>query len=162
VITKSYTVSNPTLPDDLHSKPILPVMQLRRILLEGQPSPKSDSRPSIASFGERPMLLRLDSRPEGSKAERRRRSVFTGFPERPLLSRVDLKPERRDMEEGKSMSTASLMGKTATKQPGSNAETATVEKRRSIFSGCSSEKPLLCELIQSQKCRDSTSLRGHR
>jgi hypothetical protein len=140
--TKLYTVSNPTLPDDLHSKPTLPVIQRRRTLLDGEPSPRSDSRPSIASFGERPMLLRLDSRLEGSKAERRR-SVFTGSPERTLLSRVDSRPEMRDIEEGKSASKASPMGGTATKQPGSNAETATLEKRKSIFSGGSSERPLL-------------------
>jgi hypothetical protein len=41
------------------------------------------------------------------------------------------------------MSTANSMGATATKQPGSNAETAKSEQRRSIFSGGSSERPLL-------------------
>jgi hypothetical protein len=49
----------------------------------------------------------------------------------------------RDIEEGKSTSTESPAGGTATKQPGSNAETVTLEKRRSIFSGGSSERPLL-------------------
>jgi hypothetical protein len=117
-------------------------MQRQRTLLEGQPSPRSDSRPSIASFGERPMLLQLDSMTKRPKVERRK-SVFTGFPEQPLLSRVDLRPKMQDIEEGKSMLTASPMGGTATKQPGSNAETATLEKRGSIFSEDSSERPLL-------------------
>jgi hypothetical protein len=126
-------------------------MQRRRTLLEGKPSPRSDSRLSIASFDERLMLLRLDSMTERPKVERRR-SVFTGFPEQPLLSRVDSRPEMRDIEEGKSMLTASPMDGIATKQLGSNVETVTLEKRRSIFPESSSERP--CDLIQCQKCQD--------
>jgi hypothetical protein len=128
--TKSHTVSNPTLPDDLHPKP---TMQRRRTLLEGQPSPRLDSRP---------MLLRLDSRPERSKAERRR-SVFGGIPERSLLFRLDSRAQTLEIGEGNSMSTMSSGDGTALHQPGSNPETAMSEKRRNIFSGIPSERPFL-------------------
>jgi hypothetical protein len=90
---RSYTVSSPTLPPDLQTKAAENIpgsrLERRNTIMEGQPSPKLESRQSITPIREH-QILRLDSKPDYLKAEER-------------LLRPEQKPERPNSENRRSI-----------------------------------------------------------
>jgi hypothetical protein len=89
---RAYTVSSPTLPPDLETKgsenPPGSKLDRRKTFIEGQPSPKMESRQLITPISEH-QLMRLDSKPDYMRAEERllRMEKMENKPERPNSER---------------------------------------------------------------------------